>query len=927
MIRRLIRGMATAIVAAMATTATAQTTITQWDFNANTTVPNVGAGSASAWSAPGVALPTTTFDGGGSGGPAIGDSVLGSGDPLLVGNRTWRFNGNPGQGVVNNPAGAEFAVSTVGYQGISFSFDMRISSTASRFIRVLYSTNGGTTYVPGPIFEATNGGDRYYNGRILDLTAVAAANNNPSLRVRITPTYSPAAFTENAVNYAANSAFRVASDGNVYGAGGNTYRYDMITFRGTAVVPTPIQSGSVSVTPGAVCSTGGPFTVTVNVIPGSNPDSAGTVVTANLTSVGGVANAAFTDQGNNVWTLSANVANGTSVGTKTLPITISDNLPRTANTSVQLNVANCGVNSTAPVVISQVYGGGGNLGPPAGQFDSDFIEIFNRSANPVTLDGWSIQYAGPTSAAGFDNPNDRVILSGIIRPGQYKLIRMSDPDINGSPLPTPDFIDSSGDGGMGNTGGRVALVNSTALLGSACNSAMIVDLVGYGAGTICFEGAAATNTTANDTAAIRKVSGSQDTNQNFNDFDIAAPAPRNSATGGFLTGFATLPAQVCAGEALTLNYAVTPAPGSTGIAVFANLSSIGLGTSVPLVSQGNNAFSLTVNVPSGVTQGFYSVTFRAQDAQGRTSTTGNQIGVGNCTSSSAPVVISAFFGGGGNAGSLSNVDYVELHNRTNAPVNIRGWSIQYGDANNPGGFTKLVPLFGGTAPGFNGIMEAGSYLLVQMSIAGSNGFDLPEAPDVISNPAASMDNQFGRIALVNGLTLLGTNCASSNIIDLVGYGATAACFEGLSPAGTLSNTTQALRRDNNIGCRDTQQNGIDFEIVTFTNFPRNRFSGTNVCAGLSCNPADIAGSGATYDNGTVDIGPDSSLGIDDFIIFLAAFSDATGCPGSTPCNPADIAGSGATYSNGTVDVGADGDLGIDDFIVFLAAFSDSTGCQ
>ncbi len=94
----------------------------------------------------------------------------------------------------------------------------------------------------------------------------------------------------------------------------------------------------------------------------------------------------------------------------------------------------------------------------------------------------------------------------------------------------------------------------------------------------------------------------------------------------------------------------------------------------------------------------------------------------------------------------------------------------------------------------------------------------------------------------------------------------------------------------------------------------------------ACNPADIAGSGATYINGTTDIGADNQLSIDDFIIFLAAFSDATGCPGTAPCNPADIAGSGATYTAGTVDVGPDGDLSIDDFIIFLAAFTDATGC-
>ena len=46
------------------------------------------------------------------------------------------------------------------------------------------------------------------------------------------------------------------------------------------------------------------------------------------------------------------------------------------------------------LVISQVYGGGGNTGAP---FTHDFIEIFNPTASPVNVNGWSVQYA---SAAG-----------------------------------------------------------------------------------------------------------------------------------------------------------------------------------------------------------------------------------------------------------------------------------------------------------------------------------------------------------------------------------------------------------------------------------------------------------------------------------------------------------------------------------------------
>ncbi len=44
----------------------------------------------------------------------------------------------------------------------------------------------------------------------------------------------------------------------------------------------------------------------------------------------------------------------------------------------------------AQVVISQVYGGGGNSGAT---FKNDFIELFNRGSAPVDVAGWSVQYA------------------------------------------------------------------------------------------------------------------------------------------------------------------------------------------------------------------------------------------------------------------------------------------------------------------------------------------------------------------------------------------------------------------------------------------------------------------------------------------------------------------------------------------------------
>src|SRR5262245_35589089 len=49
------------------------------------------------------------------------------------------------------------------------------------------------------------------------------------------------------------------------------------------------------------------------------------------------------------------------------------------------------------VVISQVYGGGGNSGAP---LTNDYVELFNLTSSPINLTGWSLQYASATGAFG-----------------------------------------------------------------------------------------------------------------------------------------------------------------------------------------------------------------------------------------------------------------------------------------------------------------------------------------------------------------------------------------------------------------------------------------------------------------------------------------------------------------------------------------------
>ena len=70
--------------------------------------------------------------------------------------------------------------------------------------------------------------------------------------------------------------------------------------------------------------------------------------------------------------------------------------------------------ASGTIVISQVYGGGGNSGAPV---RNDFIELFNRGTSAVSLNGWSVQYAATGGTSWQVTPLTNVTL----QPGQYYL--------------------------------------------------------------------------------------------------------------------------------------------------------------------------------------------------------------------------------------------------------------------------------------------------------------------------------------------------------------------------------------------------------------------------------------------------------------------------------------------------------------------------
>ena len=199
------------------------------------------------------------------------------------------------------------------------------------------------------------------------------------------------------------------------------------------------------------------------------------------------------------------------------------------------------ISTQAQVVISQVYGGGGNSGAT---FTNDFIELFNRGTSPQDLTGWSVQYSSATGTSWFVTRLPNFTL----QPGKYFLIQQAAGSNNIAALPTPDLnaltcgctyntaatpaVITTGIA-MSGTNGKVILVNSTVAETTANpTGSQIIDKMGFGTAD-GYEGTTAVAALTNSTAAIRLNGGCKDDNLNNSDFSTGTPTPRNSSTAAY----------------------------------------------------------------------------------------------------------------------------------------------------------------------------------------------------------------------------------------------------------------------------------------------------------------------------------------------------------------------------------------------------------
>jgi len=225
-------------------------TVARWNFNGassatipgglNAPTPHRGTGTAAL-----VAGPTPSFVLGNAATSSNNSSDSAAGNS----NFCWTSSGYP-NATVNTARGVQFNVPTTGKRNLRLSFDQYHSATASRFVRLDYSTNGGSSWTPytGPgtdtanLYRAGQGGNRWYLNRTANFTGINGVDNNASFAVRLVTVFAPGA-----------TSYQAASTGSTY-AGSGTLRLDAVTFTGesdsycnwAAQIPAVSDSDTVS---------------------------------------------------------------------------------------------------------------------------------------------------------------------------------------------------------------------------------------------------------------------------------------------------------------------------------------------------------------------------------------------------------------------------------------------------------------------------------------------------------------------------------------------------------------------------------------------------------------------------------------------------------------------------------------------------------
>jgi hypothetical protein len=218
------RAPSTLLALLCATAMASGATLTQWTFNSDppdtstssgTTVPAVGFGSA-------------TLIGGTTAQFAAGSPSDSGGD-----NSGWNTLTYPAQGTGNKSAGVQFAASTRGFSNIVVTFDLRASSSASKYYRFQYSTDG-SNFVDDAVISLPV--SNTFAPQTVSLSSVPGVEDNTNFAFRVVTEF------ESTATGTGDDVYIASALGN-YGTSG-TVRYDLVTVSGE---PLDVGNGPPSI--------------------------------------------------------------------------------------------------------------------------------------------------------------------------------------------------------------------------------------------------------------------------------------------------------------------------------------------------------------------------------------------------------------------------------------------------------------------------------------------------------------------------------------------------------------------------------------------------------------------------------------------------------------------------------------------------------
>jgi Lamin Tail Domain/Immunoglobulin I-set domain len=218
-----VSGMVTSLVATVVVVPTPSTRIARWDFNSGNPFPSEGLGYMYFPGGPAFA-----FSGGSFSDPAQADAPLVN---MAIGSSDY-----PSSGTGNKTTGLQFDVSTAGYKNILLTWSQSNSATASKYVRLQYSTDSffTTSFDQDVIpMDATNGSFVFFKS---DLSGIPGVNDNAAFSFRLVSEFESTATGSGVSDY-------VGTAGNYSPSG--TILYDLISVYGSLtseVIPIPLNA-------------------------------------------------------------------------------------------------------------------------------------------------------------------------------------------------------------------------------------------------------------------------------------------------------------------------------------------------------------------------------------------------------------------------------------------------------------------------------------------------------------------------------------------------------------------------------------------------------------------------------------------------------------------------------------------------------------